>query len=390
MTKNSGFVQSNLVIIYKQFLNIILNVVRFIIFRRHSNPKKVLIFRTGSIGDAICSFPALSNIKSNFINSEIHLLTNAGKGYKSLVSIEKLIDKDFFDKIINYESLELRDLTITLKNEAYDLIIQLPQYNASFYRQIRDILYFRLIIGIPCGFGWKMDGVFIFRKSQEKFIDQINERDRINNILKSNGLVINPVDAFPFEITDFDTKLVNSQYSLAGMNPERLNIGIVVGAKRPQNRWPIMYFMQVVEYLNQKYNIVFIGGPEDKELVKPLLSLNNTYTFCGELTPIQSGLMMQNCALILSNDTGPMHLAYSFGVPVLALFSNRDFPNRWYPPLNGINKVIRAESVPCSVCFSEVCDNNICMQKITPEDVIEVLEEMLLSIEVNSNKSNSY
>jgi heptosyltransferase-3 len=46
----------------------------------------------------------------------------------------------------------------------------------------------------------------------------------------------------------------------------------------------------------------------------------------------------------ISNDTGPMHLSYAVGTPVIALFSSRDFPGIWYPPQDGYNVVIRAKS----------------------------------------------
>lgn len=86
---------------------------------------------------------------------------------------------------------------------------------------------------------------------------------------------------------------------------------------------------------------------------------------------------MQHCMLVLSNDTGPMHLAYGFGVPVVALFSNRDFPDRWFPPTGRHNAVLRAEEVACAVCLSETCADNICMKKIGPEEVVSVMDDVI-------------
>lgn len=377
VTTRITFLKSKLSILIKYLFNSILKIFREILYEKYSTPKKILIFRTGSIGDTICALPALSNIRDNFPESEFHILTNAGKGYASLVSIEKIIEKKFFQKILNYESISLKDLTKSLKKEKYDLVIQLPQYNASFYRLLRDMVYFSLIINIPAGFGWRIDGISIFRKSQQKHIKQINERDRLNNLLLENNLTVKRRDDFPFEITNVDTSMVNDILSSLEIDKNRIMIGIVVGAKRPQNRWPIEYFEEIVILLHNKYNVLFFGGPGDIELVEPLLKYNNTISFCGQLTPIQSGLLMQYCSVILSNDTGPMHLAYAFGTPVLALFSNRDFSNRWYPPQDGNNIVLRADNIPCSICFSEVCSNNICMKQISTDEVIDAIYKML-------------
>jgi ADP-heptose:LPS heptosyltransferase len=346
-------------------------------YRRVTNPSKVLVFRTGSIGDSICAMPAMANIRANFPTSTIHLLTNSGKGHVSLVSIEKLIAPGVFDRIINYENLTRQELIQQLKAERYDAVIQLPQYYATLKNLVRDTLFFRLFIHIKSGFGWYYSGLIIFKKTQEKYGPNENERDRLNKILSDNGLKIGAVDEFSFQVTQEDIRKVNEELANAHFDSQKHIIGIVTGSKRPQNRWPLAYFEQVANHLSLNYNILFIGGGEDCDMVNQLLYISNSYSCCGRLTPIQSGLMMRHCTTILTNDTGPMHLAYSLGSQVLAIFSCRDFPYRWYPPANTRHTVLRADNVPCSICFSETCLDNICMKKIKPEQVIEVLEQML-------------
>ncbi|MFN3874262.1 MAG: glycosyltransferase family 9 protein, partial [Ignavibacterium sp.] len=133
------------------------------------------------------------------------------------------------------------------------------------------------------------------------------------------------------------------------------NIGMVVGAKRPQNRWPIEYFKEVADYLiNQNKNILLFGGPEDFELAKQIKG-NNVFNFCGKLTPLETAEMMKYCKLIISNDTGPMHLAYAVGTPLIAIFSSRDYAGKWFPPENEKNIVFRNNDIYCTTCFSVEC-----------------------------------
>jgi heptosyltransferase-3 len=155
-------------------------------------------------------------------------------------------------------------------------------------------------------------------------------------------------------------------------------IAVVVGAKRPQNRWPITYFKQVVDYFSSQYSIILIGAQEDNELVQPLVTIKNVINTCGRLTPMQSAAAMSLCRLTISNDTGPMHLSYAVGTAVIALFSSRDLPGKWYPSGKN-NHVFRAANIACEACFSEVCNNNICMQAIQPAEVISCAEQLLNS-----------
>jgi len=73
-----------------------------------------------------------------------------------------------------------------------------------------------------------------------------------------------------------------------------------------------------------------------------------------------------------------MHLSYAVGTMVIALFSSRDLPGKWYPSGKN-NHVFRASNIHCEACFSETCNNNICMQAIQPSEVISCAEQLLNS-----------
>ena len=86
-----------------KFKNYLIKLLTFIFFHRIVDMKKInkiLIFRTGSIGDNICALPAIYSVRQNFKNAEINILTNSGGS--NLVSLENLIDKKIINNIINY------------------------------------------------------------------------------------------------------------------------------------------------------------------------------------------------------------------------------------------------------------------------------------------------
>ena len=332
--------------------------------------QNILIFSIGSIGDSVCRLPAIASIRKNYPNAKVDILTNQGN--EELVSIDSLIDNSIINNIINYLGITGKELRRIIKRNKYDLFIELPVSLATVYRNIRNMLFVKSF-GIKSAFGWEIASVKYFLKYQEKYLMFVNERERHLNNIEMNGLV-NYGLAFPLAITEQRVQKINDILKRNNLTDKKKNIAFVVGAKRPQNRWPVEYFNEVAQYLMSKdFNILLVGGKEDFELGE-LIRGDRVYNFAGKLDPVETALLLKNCELTISNDTGPMHLSYAVGTPVIVLFSSRDFPGRWYPPQSENNKVFRNYDVPCTMCFSETCSDNICMKGIKSSFVIDMFE----------------
>jgi len=366
-------------------LNGILKAVAFTLFplKKINQAKKIIIFRTGSLGDSVCALPAIYSIRKNFPDAQIDILTNAGA--ENLVSLGALIDRTIVNEIINYFGMAKTQLFKLLKDRKYDLFIQLPQYDAGFERQIRDI-FIAKALGVKYAFGWQVDSTWFLAKYQSKLISFENERDRLLRILEKNGLKSYGL-VFPLGISDeIKSKIRNVTLSLPArrggskgdteLNTNK-NVGMVVGAKRPQNRWPIEYFKEVADYLlKQNKNILLFGGQEDFELAEKIKG-DKVFNFCGKLSPLETAEMMKYCKLIISNDTGPMHLAYAVGTPLIAIFSSRDYAGKWFPPEDGENIILRNDIILCTDCFDSCKRSNECLKKIKPMKVIGIFKLIL-------------
>lgn len=365
------FILKSLINLHYWVLNKILRSVEFILFptRKVNFAKKILIFRTGSLGDSVCALPAIYSIRKNFPDAHIDILTNAGD--ENLVSFGALIDKTVINEIINYFGMSKKHLFKLIRKRKYDLFIHLPQYDAGLVKQIRD-LFIAKSLGVKYAFGWQIGSTQFLAKYQAKFIKFENERDRLLSILEKNGLK-NYGLFYPLGFTpEIKTKIAEI-IKLKGLVDKTINIGMVVGAKRPQNRWPIEYFKEVADYLlKQNKNILLFGGPEDFELAEQIKG-ENVFNFCAKLTPLETAEMMKYCKLVITNDTGPMHLAYAVGTPIIAIFSSRDYPNKWFPPENEKNFVFRNNEIHCDGCLIKCKNDNYCLKKITPEPIIKKL-----------------
>ena len=130
--------------------------------------------------------------------------------------------------------------------------------------------------------------------------------------------------------------------------------------------------------MDKKYNILLFGGPEDYEFAEQIIG-ERVFNFCGKLSPLETAEMMKYCKLVISNDTGPMNLAYAVDTPLIAIFSSRDYAGKWFPPVNEKNIVFRNNDVYCANCFSEEVNGNKYLREIKPGRIIEKIKSTNVS-----------
>jgi ADP-heptose:LPS heptosyltransferase len=346
---------------FSTFENGIINVFRSILFRKPSVPSRILVFRTGSIGDNICAMPAIVAIRKTFPTAKLHILTNAGGS--NLVSLQHLLHESYYDNIIDYLGYSARQLFDVIKKEKYDLVVELPQDQAPLAAQLRNMIFFRFA-GIRSGFGWQVNTIFSFRQVQEKKMTFTSERTRLMDVLAKHDIRGDEL-LFPLRSSADDIRTVDSFFEIL---PAKKIVALVPGAKRPQNRYPFERFQALASWLVERnYAVLVVGGPEDVERGRQLSVLQGVFDATGKFTPAQSAIALSRCSATISNDTGPMHLSYAAGTPVVGLFSSRDFQEKWFPPKG--NVALRNYDIHCSLCFSETCNNNICMQGIPLDKV---------------------
>jgi heptosyltransferase I len=153
-------------------------------------------------------------------------------------------------------------------------------------------------------------------------------------------------------------------------------IAVQPGARWPTKRWPAEHFAAVVRALARKFpdaRFAILGGAEDRpagEIVagaEPQRCLN----LCGRTTLPEMVEWLRRCRLMITNDTGPMHVAAALGTPLVALFGPTE-PRRT-GPYGQLENVLRLD-LPCSPCFNSYCTfekPNECLKAISPERVIE-------------------
>jgi ADP-heptose:LPS heptosyltransferase len=129
-------------------------------------------------------------------------------------------------------------------------------------------------------------------------------------------------------------------------------IAIVIGAKHSTKRLPLDKIRELCSSLKQ--NVILLGGPEDKDtgelISKDLSSVKN---YCGELTIGQSAFLISKASLVITHDTGLMHIAAAFQKRIISIWGNTvpEFGMYPYVPKNtGLSKVFEVGNLNCRPC----------------------------------------
>ncbi|HWO93191.1 MAG TPA: lipopolysaccharide heptosyltransferase II [Dehalococcoidia bacterium] len=173
---------------------------------------------------------------------------------------------------------------------------------------------------------------------------------------------------------------MQAQRSLAevGIDGERPWIVVHPGASAPSRRYPPEAFAHVVESLvAEGLQVALTGSPAEVELVETVRSnvRDKTVSFAGRLGLSQLAALIAEAPLLLTNNTGPAHIAAGVATPVVVLYA---LTNPQHQPWRVPCKVL-ARDVPCKYCYKSVCPegHHACLRGVHPEEVVSAVLELL-------------
>ena len=158
-------------------------------------------------------------------------------------------------------------------------------------------------------------------------------------------------------------------------------IAVAPGAASDLKRWPLQRFAQIIRrvQIGHDASVVLVGGPMDRILVAPLReNIPGLLDVTGRTTLCELAAVLKRSSLLLTNDSGPMHIAVAVNTPVVAIFGPSDF--RRYGPFGQFHKVVRLD-LPCSPCGQAQCPlgTHACMQDLDVEKVWESVASVIES-----------
>ena len=306
------------------------------------DPRNILVIDFGQLGDVVMSLPALRAIRERFPYAKITVAV--GKPGKALLSLA-----GYANEILEVDRVSLRDgptlisigriakLVSQVRKQKFDFVIDLHSYYET------NILGF--LSGAPRRLYQRrenrsLDFLANFKPQPARERTSAHLVDRYLDILKPLG--IENVPRIPVLKTSTDDDMaVEAMLKKEKAQSRELLVGLFPGAGNASRLWPLEKFAEVADHLirNDRVRVIVFAGPEERALVPQMRTVFPAGTiFFDRLTIPQLASAQARLTLLISNDTGPAHIAAAVGTPVVVIL---DQPNlNSFLPLGEQNRFI--------------------------------------------------
>ncbi|MCJ7542160.1 MAG: glycosyltransferase family 9 protein, partial [Desulfobacterales bacterium] len=223
-----------------------------------------------------------------------------------------------------------------------------------------------------------MEHSYIFLNERIPAVDmEIHALSRGMMLLNAVGILTNEAE-YKLPMSDHDRKKIDELMKQHGINGEKSLIAINPVAKWETKLWPNKKFAELADMLVDQYNmkIVFTGGIKDYSIIQAITSSmkGQAINFAGKTTLTELAALYEKAALVISTDTGPMHLAAAVGTPVVALFGPTA---SWRTGPYGTGHQVITAGLECSPCFKRQCETTNCMYHISMDQVLTGVQKLL-------------
>lgn len=263
---------------------------------------KILVVRFSSIGDIVLTFPVVRCLKEQLSNAEIHFLTKSA--YSSLLSACPAIDKT------HLLEKELSEILPRLKQEKFDVVIDL-------HNNLRTHLLTRKLGVKTYRFPKLNIEKWLLTTFKINRLPDVHVVDRYFEAVKQLG-VKNDGKNNQFYIAEKDF-IAAENYQLEPKN----FLAIAVGAQFATKRVPLNKWLEILSKVDVP--VALLGGKEDREFAVQLcesLPQKKLVNLCGELSLAGSASIVSQAKKVIANDTGLMHIAACFEVPIITIWGN--------------------------------------------------------------------
>jgi ADP-heptose:LPS heptosyltransferase len=313
---------------------------------------KILVIRLSSIGDIVLTTPVIRCLKRQVPGIQLHYLVKAS-------FIPVLEANPYIDKLHIYGDHTIEEL----KQEAFDYVIDL-------HHNLRSLRIKKAL------------------KTTAYSFNKLNIRKFILTTLKMNFLPdVHIVDRYMETVASFGVK--NDELGLDYFIPEKDKIkdndipashqagyiGIVIGAAHNTKKLPLYKLQSLCAAI--RHPVILLGGKDDRELGEQIASVDKhkIYNSCGKFNINESADLVRRAKLIVTHDTGLMHIAAAFKKPVVSVWGNTvpEFGMYPYKTAYDVFEIKKLYCRPCSKIGYRKCPlgHFKCMEKQSVENIAE-------------------
>ncbi|MDI6744429.1 MAG: lipopolysaccharide heptosyltransferase II [Thermodesulfovibrionales bacterium] len=335
--------------------------------------KNLLVRGVNWIGDAVMTMPALRALRKELPDTKISLLVKPW--------VAPLFENNpFIDDIILYED-KYNSINGKFRLSS---VLKTKSCSSILFQNAFDAALIAFLSGIPQRIGYNRDWRGFLLTNSIPFNNDDRKMHHIEyylNILRQAG--IHADFSLPYIYLSLNER-IRARNILKGL--KRPVIGINPGASYGSTkRWHPEKFAEVSKRIISGLDgsVVIFGGQSETGIAEEITSesqisnlKSQILTMAGKTDLRELSALISECDVLLTNDSGPMHIGYAVRTPLVAIFgsTNPDLTG----PLGSACTVIK-KNIDCSPCFKKACDRNKmdCMDAITSDEVFDAIERSI-------------
>jgi heptosyltransferase-1 len=344
----------------------------------------ILIVKLSAIGDVIHTLPALAGLRKLYPRAHITWVIEEA-------SSDLVMDHPYLDRVIvsrrkrwlddlKYGRIskplrEIRAFIEAVRSEPYDLVI-------DFHGLFKSAVIVLLSSGKrKLGYDsmQELSGLFLNEKIQEDM--EKHAVDRYLDFLRHLGADVKEPE-FLIPISEENKKKVEHLLETNHIRKEERFVAVNPVAFWDTKLWGNEKFACLCDRITKELNMGIVLTGTDLTALSEIQSFMKSHAvnLGGHTSLRELACLYRRSSLLITTDSGPMHVATAMGTPVVALFGPTD-PLRTGPYGKG-HTVIRKE-LSCSPCFLKKCEAKTCMNDVRVDEVFEKVSEKLANLSLH-------
>jgi len=348
--------------------------------------RRVLAVRLDNLGDVLVTTPALHAIKQSLPDAELTLFAS------SIGAQVGRLNPDVDDVIVYQapwmdpwhklpqDSAREQQMIATLRERQFDGAIIFT----SFRQSPLPAAYMCYLADIPLRVAASIDGSGSLLTTRHKHPERMmHEVERGLDLVGAIGIGTDDRDLV-LRVPQTARAMLGEVLHAAGIAEHRPLIVIHPGCTMPARTYPWEMFAAAADLLVEQLQatVVLTGAADEVELVERVRDQMQPHNrqfaipFAGALPFAAFSALIETADLVITNNTGPMHMAAALKTPVVALFALTNPPEQWGPWQVPHRQLFH--DVPCRICYSRICPyGHECLRLVSPAMVLQAARELL-------------
>jgi lipopolysaccharide heptosyltransferase II len=344
-----------------------------------SKVHKILVIKPRAIGDVLLSTPVLQNLRREFPTAQIDFFVEK-------FAVDVLKDNPFIDNVVVFDPKHDSSVFAILKvtNKKYDIVIDLFANPRTAIITLLSGARYR--VGFP--FKWRRIAYNIIVQPRSGEVHNVEFNLDALRRLKIPIYSKKPLFYLNNQAVEFAERFLSTQHL-----SNKKFITIDIGGGWETKRLPPGKYIELSNLIHTRLNlpVVVLYGPSEADEAKKIVSSSKDI-LAPPTSLHEMGAIMARSFLLITNDSGPMHIAAALGVPTLAIFGPTS--PRLQGPYGNISEIVQNTDLDCLECNLTKCPvvnpstgiANPCMREINVEAIFESLLRLISRIQNKSQE----